>query len=142
MTAVDCSSERAPSLPRRYCRRWLSAAGHELFRIGTGGVAGTYYPIGGLLAAIISSPPGARPCDQGGACGVPGLVAIVQSSNGSVANVEGIAAGQLESGFVQSDVAFGAFNGTGAFADRAPVPELARARQPLCRERASRGCRR
>lgn len=95
-----------------------------LFRIGTGGVAGTYYPIGGLLAAIISSPPGARPCDQGGSCGVPGLVAIVQSSNGSVANVEGIAAGQLESGFVQSDVAFGAYHGTGAFADRAPVPGL------------------
>ena len=102
----------------------VSAQSMMLFRIGTGGVAGTYYPIGGLLAAIISSPPGARPCEAGGSCGVPGLVAIVQSSNGSVANVEGIASGQLESGFVQSDVAFGAFNGTGAFADRAPVPGL------------------
>ena len=28
------------------------------FRIGTGGTAGTYYPIGGLLANAISAPPG------------------------------------------------------------------------------------
>ena len=34
----------------------------RFFRIGTGGVAGTYYPIGGLIADIISNPPGARPC--------------------------------------------------------------------------------
>ena len=61
------------------------------FRIGTGGVAGTYYPIGGLIADIISNPPGARPCDKGGSCGVPGLVAIAQSSNGAVANVDAIA---------------------------------------------------
>jgi uncharacterized protein len=96
----------------------------RLFRIGTGGIAGTYYPIGGLLAAIISHPPGARPCHEGGSCGVPGMVAIVQSSNGSVDNIEGIEDGRLESGFVQSDVAFGAYTGTGAFADREPVPGL------------------
>jgi hypothetical protein len=52
------------------------------------------------------------------------LVAIVQSSNGSVANVEGIESGQLESGFVQSDIAYGAYTGTGAFADREAVPGL------------------
>lgn len=96
----------------------------RLFRIGTGGIAGTYYPIGGLIAAVISQPPGARTCEEGGSCGVPGLVAIVQSSNGSVANVEGIADGQLESGFVQSDVAYGAYTGTGAFADREPISGL------------------
>jgi len=96
----------------------------RLFRIGTGGIAGTYYPIGGLIAAVISQPPGARTCEEGGSCGVPGLVAIVQSSNGSVANVEAIADGRLESGFVQSDIAYGAYTGTGAFADRAAVPGL------------------
>ena len=69
----------------------------RFFRIGTGGVAGTYYPIGGLIADIISNPPGARPCDKGGSCGVPGLVAIAQSSNGAVANVDAIASGNLES---------------------------------------------
>ncbi len=88
----------------------------RFFRIGTGGIAGTYYPIGGLLADIISSPPGARPCERGGSCGVPGLVAVAQSSNGSVANVEGLQDGSLESGFVQSDIAYQALHGAGVFA--------------------------
>jgi TRAP transporter TAXI family solute receptor len=93
------------------------AAAQEMrfFRIGTGGVAGTYYPIGGLIADIISHPPGARPCDKGGSCGVPGLVGIAQSSNGSVANVDAINSRTLESGFAQSDVAYWAYSGTGIY---------------------------
>ena len=47
------------------------------FRIGTGGTAGTYYPIGGLIANAISSPPGSRACEEGGSCGVPGLIATL-----------------------------------------------------------------
>ena len=78
----------------------------SFFRIGTGGTAGTYYPIGGLLANAISNPPGSRPCDQGGSCGAPGLVATAVASNGSVANINGIMSGSMESGFTQSDVAF------------------------------------
>ena len=39
----------------------------RFFRIGTGGVAGTYYPIGGMIAHAISNPPGSRPCESGGA---------------------------------------------------------------------------
>ena len=62
----------------------------SFFRIATGGVAGTYYPIGGLIADAISHPVGARPCAKGGSCGVPGMVAVAQSSNGSVANIEAI----------------------------------------------------
>jgi uncharacterized protein len=96
----------------------------RFFRIGTGGVAGTYYPIGGLVADIISHPPGARPCDRGGSCGVPGLVAIAQSSNGSVANINSIQAGALESGFAQSDVAYWAYTGTGIFEGQGPVEEI------------------
>ena len=56
-----------------------SAQDMKFFRIGTGGAGGTYFPIGGLLANAISAPPGSTPCDQGGACGVPGLVAIARS---------------------------------------------------------------
>ena len=39
-----------------------------------------------------------RQVDQGGACGVPGLVAIAQTTNASVANVTGVQGGQMESG--------------------------------------------
>lgn len=96
----------------------------RFFRIGTGGVAGTYYPIGGMIAHAISNPPGSRPCESGGACGPPGLVLIAQSANGSVANVSGIQHGTLESGFVQSDVAYWAYTGTGTFAGDPPNREL------------------
>jgi TRAP transporter TAXI family solute receptor len=96
----------------------------RFFRIGTGGVAGTYYPIGGLIADIISNPPGARPCEKGGSCGVPGLVAIAQSSNGAVANVDAIESGALESGFAQSDVAHWAYTGTGIYEGQGKVENL------------------
>ncbi len=96
----------------------------RFFRIGTGGVSGTYYPIGGMIAHAISNPPGARPCSQGGSCGPSGLIVIAQSANGSVANVNGIQQGKLESGFVQSDVAYWAYTGTGTFSGNNPVSEL------------------
>lgn len=85
------------------------------FRIGTGSTAGTYFPIGGLVANAVSNPPGSRPCADGGSCGVPGLVATVAASAGSVANVQGIANNTFQSGFVQSDVAYWAYTGTGIF---------------------------
>ncbi|EAR50239.1 outer membrane protein, hypothetical [Oceanicola granulosus HTCC2516] len=96
----------------------------QFFRIGTGGTAGTYYPIGGLIANAISSPPGSRACEEGGSCGVPGLIATALSANGSVANVNAIAGGTLESGFAQSDVATWAQTGTGIWEDRDAVEDL------------------
>ena len=96
----------------------------QFFRIGTGGTAGTYYPIGGLLANAISNPPGSRACDAGGSCGAPGVIATAMSSNGSVANINGIAGGTLESGFVQSDVATWAYSGTGIWEGQPAVEKL------------------
>jgi TRAP transporter TAXI family solute receptor len=96
----------------------------EIFRIGTGGVSGTYYPIGGLIGTAVSNPPGARSCEQGGSCGPSGLIVIAQSANGSVANVRDIRNGSLESGFVQSDVAYWAYTGTGTFEHDEPIREL------------------
>ena len=80
------------------------------FRIGTGGTAGTYFPVGGMIANAISNP--------------PGLVATAQASNGSVANVNAIASGGAESGFVQADVAYWAFTGTGVFDGKPKVADL------------------
>jgi TRAP transporter TAXI family solute receptor len=94
------------------------------FRIVTGGTAGTYFPIGGLIANAISNPPGSRTCADGGSCGVPGLVATAVASNGSVANVSAIAAGSAQSGFTQSDVAYWAFNGSGIYEGRPKVDVL------------------
>jgi len=102
----------------------LQADELHFFRIGTGGVAGTYYPIGGMIAHAISNPPGSRPCETGGSCGPEGLIVIAQSANGSVANADGIELGKLESGFVQSDIAYWAYTGTGTFDGDPPKRKL------------------
>lgn len=94
------------------------------FRIGTGTTAGTYFPVGGLIASAISHPPGSRPCDVGGSCGVPGLIAVVQSTEGSVDNVRAIAEGRLESALSQADVAYWAYHASGPFAGEPPLDGL------------------
>jgi len=93
------------------------------FRIGTGGAGGTYFPIGGIIANAISNPPGSRACDKGGNCGVPGLVAIAQSTNASAHNVNAIQTGQMEAGLSGAATLNFAYNGIGAFEGN-PRPDL------------------
>ncbi|SPH22429.1 hypothetical protein ASD8599_03172 [Ascidiaceihabitans donghaensis] len=93
------------------------------FRIGTGGAGGTYFPIGGTIANGISSPPGSRACDQGGQCGVPGLIAIAQSTTASVFNNAAVQNGELEAGLAAADVTRSMYLGEGKF-DGKPHPKL------------------
>ena len=87
----------------------------NIIRIGTGSTSGTYFPIGGLIGNVISNPPGSRPCDRGGSCGVPGLIAVAQSTGGSIDNINSINNGQMEVGLSQADVAYWAFHASGYF---------------------------
>ena len=82
----------------------------QFFRIGTGGTAGTYYPVGGMIANAVSQP--------------GKIVVTAQASNGSLANVNAIAGGSLESGFSQSDVATWAYTGTGVYEGKPKVTDL------------------
>jgi uncharacterized protein len=84
----------------------------HFFRIGTAATTGTYFQIGGVLASAISKPSGSRDCEHGGSCGVPGLVAVAQASQGSVQNVLGVSSGQLESALAQADIAYWAYTGS------------------------------
>ena len=86
------------------------AHAQQFFRIGTGGTAGTYYPIGGMIGNAVS---------------VPGKIVVsAQATNGSLANVNAIAGGSMESGFTQSDIATWAQKGTGIFEGKPNIPEL------------------
>jgi len=85
------------------------------FRIGTAATSGTYFPIGSEIASAISNPPGSRDCAKGGSCGVPGVIAVAQASQGSVENAEQVFKGQLESALCQADVANWAYTGTNQF---------------------------
>ena len=93
-----------------------SAQEMKFFKIGTGGTGGTYYPIGGLIANAISNPPGSRPCDKGGSCGVPGLVAIAVSTTASVFNATA-QAGSLDAGLAGAQTVVQSYNGEGKFVD-------------------------
>jgi len=103
---------------------WSAADDIRFFRIGTAATTGTYFQIGGMLANAISKPPGSRDCSRGGSCGVDGLVAVAQATQGSVENVQAVGAGRLESALVQSDVALGAYAGSGLFKGKPPVKSL------------------
>ena len=93
------------------------------FRIGTGGAGGTYFPIGGTIANAISAPPGARPCDKGGQCGVPGLIAIAQSTTASVFNNAAVQNGELEAGLAGAYSTREMYLGVGKFEGK-PHPKL------------------
>ncbi len=95
------------------------AADPTFFRIGTGGAGGTYFPIGGTIANGISAPPGSRACDKGGQCGVPGLIAIAQSTTASVFNNAAVQNGELEAGLAAADVTRSMFLGEGKFEGKA-----------------------
>lgn len=99
----------------------VAAQERQLLRIGTGGTAGTYLPIGSIIADSISGNTGHL---SGSPHFLPNLIAIAQRSLGSASNVEDIGAGLLEAGFAQADVAHWAFTGTGPFEDRDKLDNL------------------
>ncbi|HXP95524.1 MAG TPA: TAXI family TRAP transporter solute-binding subunit [Telmatospirillum sp.] len=92
-------------------------------RIGTGPPGESYFPIGGLIASAISNPPGSPPCDQGGSCGVPNVIAAASATNGSVSNAEAIGDGSMDAALMQADVAMWADQGAPPFQGR-PITNL------------------
>jgi TRAP transporter TAXI family solute receptor len=103
-----------------------ASSGQEarFFRIGAAATSGSFFEIGGAIASAISKSADSPPCEHGGSCGVPGLVAVTQATQGSVENLRMIASGQIESGIGQSDVAGWAYAGTGVFASDGPMKSL------------------
>lgn len=100
------------------------AAHITFFQIGTGPSDEAYFSWGGRLAAIISRTPDAGPCERGAPCGVEGVLAVVKSSAGSVANVRAVATHHIQSALVQSLVLDQAAHATGAFRGEKPIRSL------------------
>lgn len=73
--------------------------------IGTGGVTGVYYPVGGAISQIVNAKRKQY-----------NLRVTVESTGGSVYNVNAVMAGDLDFGVVQSDRQFQAYNGTADWA--------------------------
>jgi TRAP transporter TAXI family solute receptor len=100
------------------------AADPTVLRLGTGGAGGTYYPVGTIIAQGLSDAGESQRCPGPGGCGVAGVLAVAQVSNGSVANLEGLRSGSIELGIAQSNIVDWAFSGRVRFKDRGPAHEL------------------
>src|SRR5512143_3948913 len=81
-----------------------AAAQQKFVTIGTGGVTGVYYAVGGAICRLVNK-------DRA----KTGIRCSVESTGGSVYNVNTIKAGELDFGMAQSDVQYQDYNGTGPF---------------------------
>lgn len=89
------------------------AADQKFVTIGTGGVTGVYYPTGGAICRLVNK-----------SRKVHGIRCSVESTGGSVYNLNTIAAGELDMGVAQSDWQYHAYNGTSKFEKKGPNKKL------------------
>jgi TRAP transporter TAXI family solute receptor len=82
------------------------AAEQRFITIGTGGVTGVYYPTGGSICRLMNK-----------ARKEHGIRCSVESTAGSIYNLNTIRAGELDMGVVQSDWQHHAYHGTSKFSD-------------------------
>lgn len=93
-------------------------------RIGSGSVGGNYFVLGELIGGSVSHPAGSLPCGKGGTCGVRNLQSENVTSAGALANLAALKAGDVDTAFVQSDVAYWAYTATGLFANKEATGDL------------------
>ena len=81
--------------------------------IGTGGVTGVYYPTGGAISRMLNKKSKEY-----------GIKATVESTAGSVYNINAVLSGDLEFGVAQSDRQYQASNGLGEWEEKGPQKAL------------------
>lgn len=79
----------------------------KLISIGTGGISGVYFPLGGAICRQID----AGRSNHGYRC-------MVASTDGSVSNINAVLSGELDLGLAQADAQYTAVKGLGPFKDR------------------------
>ncbi|MGH1462810.1 MAG: TAXI family TRAP transporter solute-binding subunit [Neptuniibacter sp.] len=89
------------------------ASAQEFITIGTGGVTGVYYPTGGAICRLVNKSRKEH-----------GIRCSVESTGGSVYNLNTIRAGELDMGVAQSDWQFHAYHGTSKFKDAGANKDL------------------
>ncbi|MBM3733753.1 MAG: TAXI family TRAP transporter solute-binding subunit [Acidimicrobiia bacterium] len=90
-----------------------SAAEQKFITIGTGGVTGVYYAVGGAVCRLVNKDRKSH-----------GIRCSVESTGGSVFNINTIRGGELDLGMAQSDWQHHASKGTSTFKNAGPYAEL------------------
>jgi TRAP transporter TAXI family solute receptor len=85
----------------------------QFVTIGTGGITGVYYPTGGAIAKMVNKKKKEY-----------GIRATVESTGGSVFNINAVMNGDLEFGIAQSDRQFQAVKGQAEWKDKGPQKDL------------------
>nr|WP_232314326.1 TAXI family TRAP transporter solute-binding subunit [Grimontia marina] len=91
----------------------LPAQANQFVTIGTGGVTGVYYPTGGAICRLVNKTKKEH-----------GIRCSVESTGGSIYNINTIRAGELDMGIAQSDWQFHAYNGSSKFKDQGAYKDL------------------
>jgi len=95
------------------CIGLTDAMAVQYVTIGTGGVTGVYYPTGGAICRLVNKTRKEH-----------GIRCSVESTGGSVYNLNAIASGDLDMGVAQSDWQYHAYHGTSKFKDQGPNKDL------------------
>ncbi|MGF1878221.1 TAXI family TRAP transporter solute-binding subunit [Photobacterium frigidiphilum] len=91
----------------------LTAHAEQFITIGTGGVTGVYYPTGGAICRLVNKDRKTH-----------GIRCSVESTGGSIYNINTIRAGELDLAIAQSDWQHHAYNGTSLFEEKGPFKSL------------------
>ena len=104
LTLCACGAKEQPAASGAASTPAATTGAATYLSLGTGGVTGTYYPLGGAFANLITN-------------NIAGYNCTAESTGGAVENAWLLARGEIDIGFVDASTVYQAQNSLGDFSD-------------------------